>query len=218
MNRDDFVAMLDREGWVGVDLDGTLAEWTDQTSPFHIGAPVPAMVDRVKGWMDTGRRIKIVTARMGAANDGIDVDVQKKVIQTWLDEHLGSPYSRMIEITNQKDLGMLALWDDMAVTVERNSGRPLVPGFEEDDMSNKAKVSIECTDGTTLSVDLREVYMVTVSPDGARIENKQLDEGNRLISIFWKKSVRGDEKPTKCPASSAEARNFQEKWEGYEEK
>jgi hypothetical protein len=228
MTRDDFIAMLDREGWVGVDLDGTLAEWTDQTSAIYIGPPVPAMVDRVKRWMDAGRKIKIVTARMGAGKDGIDLDVQEQVIRTWLNKHIGSRYSNMIEITNQKDMGMLALWDDMAVTVERNSGRPLVKGFEDDDMSinvgsytkaaNSDKVSILCSDGTIFSVDLGEIYMVSISKDGATVGNKRLSHGDRLVSIFWKKSVRADGKPTKCPTSSEEAIRFKSAWEGYRRK
>jgi hypothetical protein len=216
MTRDDFVAILDREGWVGVDLDGTLAEWNDQTSPYYIGPPVTAMVDRVHKWIDAGRQVRIVTARVGA-NKGVDVDGQRKVIRTWLDTHLGRTYANQIEITNQKDLGMLALWDDLAVTVEVNSGRPLVPGFEEDDMGSKAKTSILCTNGTIFSVDLGEIYMVSISSDGALVENKKLEEGDRLISIFWKKSVRVNGKPTKCPVSSSEAMKFQQKWEGYEE-
>lgn len=214
MTRDEFIAMLDREGWIGVDLDGTLAEWNDQTGPSYIGPPVPAMVNRVKAWIDAGRQVKVVTARMGVEK-GMDAYM---TIRTWLSTHLGRSYADQISITNQKDLGMLALWDDMAVTVERNSGRPLIPGFGEDDMTSKAKTSIRCTDGTIFSVDLREVYMVSISSDGAIIRNQKLADGDSLVSIFWKKLVRGDEKPTTCPVPRSEALRFKLRWEDYEGK
>jgi hypothetical protein len=217
MTRDDFVAMLDHDGWIGVDLDGTLAEWNDQTSSFCIGPPVPAMVDRVKKWIDAGRLVKIVTARVGV-NDGVDVAVQREAIRTWLNAHLGRAYANQIEITSQKDLGMLALWDDLAVTVEVNSGRPLVPGFEEDDMGSKSKASIMCTDGTIFSFDLEGIFMVSISSDGVLIEDKRLEDRDRLVSIFWKKSVRDDGRPTKCPTSSYEAIKFKQAWERYDGK
>jgi hypothetical protein len=34
--------------WVGVDLDGTLAEYHGFKGPEHIGKPIPKMVARVK--------------------------------------------------------------------------------------------------------------------------------------------------------------------------
>jgi hypothetical protein len=36
------------KGWIGVDLDGTLAESTKWVSPSHIGEPIHKMVERVK--------------------------------------------------------------------------------------------------------------------------------------------------------------------------
>jgi hypothetical protein len=33
-------------GWIGVDLDGTLAFYDEWIGPEHIGAPIPGMVDR----------------------------------------------------------------------------------------------------------------------------------------------------------------------------
>ena len=49
-------------GWIGVDLDGTLATHDGKRSQ-RIGAPIPAMVERVKMWLREGREVRIVTAR-----------------------------------------------------------------------------------------------------------------------------------------------------------
>lgn len=60
---------LDRKvsmGYIGVDLDGTLAEyhgWGDDS----IGAPVPKMLARVKKWLAEGQEVRIVTARVSGA-------------------------------------------------------------------------------------------------------------------------------------------------------
>jgi len=49
--------------WIGVDLDGTLAEADAWQGFDHIGKPVPQMVKRVRIWSELGYRVKIVTAR-----------------------------------------------------------------------------------------------------------------------------------------------------------
>ena len=38
-------------GWIGVDLDGTLAHYEGWQGETHIGAPISAMVERVKRWL-----------------------------------------------------------------------------------------------------------------------------------------------------------------------
>ncbi len=51
-------------GWIGVDLDGTLAEYHGWVSEQHIGAPVPVMVERAKAWVARGVEVRIFTARI----------------------------------------------------------------------------------------------------------------------------------------------------------
>lgn len=106
-----------RRGWIGVDLDGTLAKCEPNKSPRHIGDPVPQMLKRVRHWINTGRTVKIFTARAGDPHDEIS-------IHQWCVRH-GLP---KLEITNRKDHKMLALWDDRAVGVVRNTGLPILPG------------------------------------------------------------------------------------------
>lgn len=52
-------------GWIGVDLDGTLAMYDGFKGPEHIGDPVPKMLERVKKWLAEGREVRIFTARVG---------------------------------------------------------------------------------------------------------------------------------------------------------
>lgn len=103
-------------GWIGVDLDGTLAHYTGWKGPDSIGEPIPLMVARVKQWLGMGTTVKIFTARAC-------VPEQIPPIQAWLKRH-GLPD---LEITNVKDFGMIELWDDRCVQVRTNTGEPVAP-------------------------------------------------------------------------------------------
>lgn len=106
------------EGWIGVDLDGTLARYVsgDFKGVDTIGEPIPAMVERVKQWLADGRDVRIFTARV--ANHG---EAAIAPIRRWCREHLG----RELPVTNVKDHQMWELYDDRAVQVEANTGRLL---------------------------------------------------------------------------------------------
>lgn len=101
-------------GWIGVDLDGTLAEYDGWQGAEHIGKPITLMVDRVKRWRAEGREVKIFTARVSE-----DTGEVAAVIAKWCFDHLGE----VLPITCKKDYGMTELWDDRAVQVEANTGR-----------------------------------------------------------------------------------------------
>lgn len=105
-----------RKGWIGVDLDGTLAKYNNTPSLDCIGTPVPLMLERVHYWIRTGRTVKIFTARAGDR-------FEEEKIHQWCLRH-GLPE---LEITNKKDNKMIALWDDRAVGVLKNKGIPLLP-------------------------------------------------------------------------------------------
>jgi hypothetical protein len=108
-------------GWIGVDLDGTLAEYHGWTSMTHIGKPIMPMVDRVKKWLSEFREVRILTARV--SGDPITAGQARKAIREWCQEHLGQE----LKVTCVKDMGMLVLYDDRAVAVEENTG--LIAGF-----------------------------------------------------------------------------------------
>jgi hypothetical protein len=100
------------DGWIGVDLDGTLAFYDGWRGLEYIGAPIWPMMFRVFEWVCEGRTVKIFTAR---ASD----PEQVKYVRKWL-EAVGLS---TLEITNVKDFKMIELWDDRCVQVEPNTGR-----------------------------------------------------------------------------------------------
>lgn len=102
--------------WIGVDLDGTLAQYSGWQGLDHVGKPVPVMLARVRYWLAEGYTVKIFTARATAGERGTEP------IKKWLAEN-GLPD---LEITNCKDFAMIELWDDRAVQVVANTGKPFL--------------------------------------------------------------------------------------------
>lgn len=107
-------------GWIGVDLDGTLAHYDTWRGPLHIGDPVSDMMHRVKGWISYGHDVRIFTARVSGKDPSENAAI-KQAIGDWCVSH-GLPRLR---VTCIKDYSMVQLWDDRAVAVEVNTGRPL---------------------------------------------------------------------------------------------
>lgn len=105
--------------WTGVDLDGTLAVYHTGDGIRGIGPPIPEMVERVKGWVRSGRVVKIFTARAYQDPHG----EQRRMIEKWCLNHIG--YA--LEVTCTKDFEMVELWDDRAVQVVPNTGKTVVP-------------------------------------------------------------------------------------------
>jgi len=113
------------DGWIGVDLDGTLAKYDGWTGdPFHIGPPIPRMVDRVKEWLRNEQQVWIVTARVNfEGRVGVEEtpEYQAQVHQTiakWCLEHIG----QALPVTYKKNYSMIELWDDRCVQVTPNTG------------------------------------------------------------------------------------------------
>lgn len=110
------------KGWIGVDLDGTLAHYDNwKAQGTVIGAPLLPMVTRVRTWLQEGKHVKIFTARV---SDPEEASVSRPLIEAWCLEHLG----RVLEITCCKDYYMVELWDDRAIQVEHNTGRIIGDG------------------------------------------------------------------------------------------
>jgi hypothetical protein len=104
------------KGWIGVDLDATLAEYEKWQGPEHIGNPIPKMLERVKGWLEEGQEVKIFTARVSRNNPERMISLE--AITAWCRKHIG----RVLEVTAEKDYGMVQLWDDRCVQVIPNKG------------------------------------------------------------------------------------------------
>lgn len=103
-------------GWIGIDLDGTLAEYDGWRGSEHIGEPVPLMVERVKRYISEGKDVRIFTARVSTNNP--EREISFKVIREWLTEHIGVE----LPVTAEKDYFMVELWDDRCVQVVPNTG------------------------------------------------------------------------------------------------
>ena len=104
-------------GWIGVDLDGTLAVYDDWRGVEHIGEPIAPMVERVKAWIAEGVDVRIFTARVYGEGRAHAISP----IERWCIEHIGCE----LPVTCTKDYGMVELWDDRAVQVIPNTGIPL---------------------------------------------------------------------------------------------
>lgn len=95
------------DGWIGVDLDGTLAHYDEYRGDDHVGEPIEPMVRKVRKWINEGRDVRLFTARK-----------PHPAIRRWMRDHLGA----ILPITNMKDPKMQALYDDRVVQVKRNEG------------------------------------------------------------------------------------------------
>jgi len=128
--------------WIGVDLDGTLAFYDGWKGQDHIGEPIPAMVKRIKAWLEAGQQVKIFTARVCVTDQYSSVsgmwanqefaDRQRTIIAQWCAAHLGV----VLEVTCVKDFLCVQIWDDRAVQVVLNQG--CVATHRGDDDSDKA--------------------------------------------------------------------------------
>lgn len=98
-------------GWIGVDLDGTLAEYGGWQGHGLIGKPILPMLERVRTWIASGIEVRIFTARAGEP-EAIGP------IMEWCVKHIGVA----LAVTATKDYGMIELWDDRAVQVIPNRG------------------------------------------------------------------------------------------------
>lgn len=125
-------------GWIGVDLDGTLAHYDEWVGWNVFGAPIQPMVERVRAWKTAGIKVKIMTARVGVfdrktlyfknkkcrvTGEFFSQDDMTCAIQAWCMKHVWR--DGFLPVTCVKDVDMIELWDDRAVQVVANTGRTL---------------------------------------------------------------------------------------------
>jgi len=112
---------MSNHGWIGVDLDGTLAEYSEWKGASHIGAPIRAMTDRVQQWLHEGRDVRIFTARVwhdSTAPTMLQAQDAMIAIMDWCVK----VFNRTLPVTCTKDYSMIELYDDRAIQVRRNTG------------------------------------------------------------------------------------------------
>jgi hypothetical protein len=98
--------------FIAVDLDGTLAHYDKWVGRWHIGEPIPMMVERVKEWLANDDAVIIFTSR--ATEPG-----NVSIIEDWCERHIG----RVLPVTATKHNYFSEIWDDRAIGVEKNTGR-----------------------------------------------------------------------------------------------
>ncbi len=120
-------------GWIGIDLDSTLAEYIHGQWP-EIGPPVLDMLRLVKEFLDEGREVRIMTARVGhlftkhpTQSQKDDAQMQELLVQMWCRTHLGV----VLPVTAVKDYDMCCLFDDRAITVGKNTGKILTKSWRD---------------------------------------------------------------------------------------
>ncbi len=139
--------VVQRSGWIGVDLDGTTFEYHGWVGWNVFGAPIAPMIDRIRAWAAEGREVKIVTARVGlpirerdgnmypsvvrnhvclVTNERFSDDMMVRAIHEHCQKYIGfAP-----QVQCYKDVDMIELWDDRAVQVVPNTGRTLAEEHE----------------------------------------------------------------------------------------
>lgn len=130
------------KGWIGVDLDGTLAHYDKWVQWNVIGSVIEPMKQRIVQWLAEGKEVRIFTARVAFASDKCYVtntvftrEQITDVIQTWLEAN-GLPRLR---VTHEKDFRMIELWDDRCIQVIPNTGRSLAEEHQAELMALKGK-------------------------------------------------------------------------------
>lgn len=115
---------------VAVDLDRTLALYDKAKSRHpdgrfnihYVGEPIPEVVDACKMLLAQGHDFRIFTARVSPRPDGSHVEAGR-VIEDWALKVFG----RRVAVTCIKSYEFDEFWDDLAISIEANTGRFLVP-------------------------------------------------------------------------------------------
>lgn len=108
-------------GWIGFDLDSTLAE-SDASPNYdhcHIGNPIQPTIDLLKKFLNNGWHVKIFTARVSSSEKPYKRFEASKAIEEWCQKHIGV----VLDITSEKDWECKAIFDDRAYHVHKNTGQ-----------------------------------------------------------------------------------------------
>lgn len=133
-------------GWIAVDLDGTLARYEGWKNG-EIGEPIPAMVERVRHWLFEGKEVRIFTARVGIQPGAYSLESKRFAdaefvaeetakVQDWCEKYIGT----RLPVTNVKDFSCIEIWDDRAVQVIPNTGKPVTNFVVNENTQNALKL------------------------------------------------------------------------------
>ncbi len=155
---------------IAVDLDGTLAVAGPWQGLEHIGAPVPKMVERVKGWLECGCVVVVFTSRLSTP---LDREFIVGPIERWCKRNIGE----ILPVTNIKTFDIDEFWDDRAVSVVKNNGEISFP------LSNARLAGIIEAGCTGPAAALREMAVVFEQRNAVYKDNYKL-AGAALDALF----------------------------------
>lgn len=122
----DIIAFDYSHEMYAVDLDGTLAHslpgYMYEKHWRVIGKPIKPMVKQVKKWLKEGKKIVILTARMHSSESPERRRQIRNAIRQWCIEHIG----QALPVTAEKHPMMVKIYDDRAVQIKQDSGKPVV--------------------------------------------------------------------------------------------
>ena len=107
---------MSTKGWFGFDLDGTVAFY-ESYGDGSIGAPIKPMIRRIRHYLKQGRIVKFVTARVHPSH-GLEAVTERQKIEAFCQEQFG----QVLPVLCEKDMHMIALFDDRAKQVIPNKG------------------------------------------------------------------------------------------------
>lgn len=115
---------------VAVDADRTLFFYDKEKSRlpdgrfniYYLGAPIPEVVEACRMLLAQGHDFRIFTARAFPRPDGSHVEACRVIEEAAL-----KLFGRRIQVTCMKSFEFDEIWDDMAISIEANTGRFLVP-------------------------------------------------------------------------------------------
>ena len=109
-------------GHILVDFDGCLAHYEQGGyKAGELGAPIPVMVERVRRWLSEGRDVRIFTARRYSG--GSLKKLQESATDVWeIEGFCYTNLGRRLPVVNYKTMNTDVIYDDIAVSVIRNTG------------------------------------------------------------------------------------------------
>lgn len=111
---------MNRIPYIAVDFDRTLSSHENGEGINKLGVPIEKMINRVKSWIQMGIKVKILTARVAPHPHipGFNPENQRELIHEWCKIY-GLPE---LDVVCYKDMDMIELWDDRAISVNQNTG------------------------------------------------------------------------------------------------
>ena len=181
------------EGWIGVDLDGTLAEYLGWQGMGHIGEPIAPMAERVRAWLAVGKDVRIFTARVCSIQSQEDIDIFLREYTRWCFRVFG----RQLPVTCEKDWKMVELWDDRCVQIMPNTGIMVqdalvreVQSMKNDDMKRRARIAELEAERNQLREALKEIAKFADSEYEKRIPAPSCVEFS-TVKRYAEKALKG---------------------------